>query len=311
VLFHLAKTLFFGALLVALVAFVWTTYKDMEARRREDPHYSILHLILLPKGEEKLPTRYFAEKLGLSTDLPINMYRFDIKAAQSTLEAEAILRSVQLRLFTPGILAIHYEARSPCIYLGDYPNTAVDQDGVRMPYAPFFTPRRLPKLYCGKTDDAPIWGGKVDPHYWEIVKQLLPLAGPTPKWPGMTLQLIDLSRMHAPTAGSREMIIQVDEELLTESKELGSLLGRLYLQPIYLRLGVVQDEDGGAGRDGGAGGDGWARYEAFRHQRPLWTAQIQWQKGEKMPGDKVWKLPPMLLDLRLPQLGYWQGERDI
>ena len=286
---YFAKTLFFCALFVAILAFVWTTYKEMEAARREDPHYSILHLILLPKGEEKLPARYFAEKLGLSTDHPTNMYRFDMESARRTLEAEPILRSVKLRLFTPGILAIHYEARSPCIYLGDYLNTAVDQDGVRIPYAPFFTPRRLPKLYCGKTDDEPIWGGKMDASYWEITKKLLPLAGPTPKWPCMTLQHIDLSRMHAPTVGSREIIIQVDEELVAESKELG----KLYIQPIYLRLGTVHGEDD------------LTRYEAFRNQRALWTAQIPWEQGEKVPGDKVWRLPPMLLDLRLPQLGYW------
>lgn len=287
---RVAKIFFFFGLCVALIAFVWTTYKDMQRSRQEDPHYSIVHFVLLPKGEEQLPARYFAEKLGLSTDHPTNMYRFDLKSAQSLLEAEPILRSVELKLFTPGILAIHYEARSPCVYLADYQNTAVDKEGVRMPYAPFFTPRRLPKLYCGKTEDKVIWGGKVDPTYWDVVLKVLPLAGPTPKWAGMTLQQIDLSRMQNPLAGSREIVIQVDEELFVQFKEKG----RLYIQPVYLRLWAGQDEDG------------WKRYEAFRENRALWTAEIQWQKGEKIPGDKIWKLPPMLLDLRLPHLGYWQ-----
>lgn len=285
----IARVCLFGSFAMALLAFVWSTYKEMESSRQEDMRYSILHLILLPKGEEKLPARYFAEKLGLSKDYPTNMYRFDIDAATRVLAAEPILRSVELRLFTPGILAIHYEARSPVVYLADYHNTAVDKEGVRIPITPFFTPRRLPKLYCGKTEDEVIWGGRVASKYWELVQKMLPFAGPTPKWKGMTLQQIDLSRMEEPLAGSREIIIQVDEELFVQSKEQG----RLYVQPIYLRLWVGQEEDG------------WQRYEAFRRERALWTTDIQWKKGEKIPGDKVWKLPPMLIDLRLPSLGFW------
>lgn len=283
-----ARGVFFGALCVAMIALVWSAYKASKEQRQIDPEYGISSFILLPKTDEALPARYFAEKLDLSLDHPTNMYLFDVQAKMHALEAEPIIRSIELKLFTPGILAIRYQARTPYLYLADYQNTAVDIEGVRIPYAPFFTPRRLPQLYCGQSDETQIWGAQIDPKYWQVVQKILELTAVIPKTFGMSLQQIDLSRMHLKDAGSREIILQVDEELFAQSSQYG----RVYVQPIYLRLWPEQLESG------------WQRYKAFREKHEVWTKFICWEKGEKIPADNVWRLPCMLLDLRLPHLGY-------
>lgn len=124
-------------------------YRDLQTAKGADSHYHIVAIVQRSQSQEILQSEYLAELLGLSIDSPTNLYAFDKKKAEQQLLNSPLIRTVSLHKVSPGTLFIDYSIRKPSAYLGDISNTAIDEEGVLLPFKPFFTPKMLPTLILG------------------------------------------------------------------------------------------------------------------------------------------------------------------
>ena len=69
-----------------------------------------------------------------------------------------LIKKASIKKIPPGTLYIEYQMRVPLAYLGDYTNTALDEEGYLFPFSPFFTPKKLPIIYLGLQQDDAQWG---------------------------------------------------------------------------------------------------------------------------------------------------------
>lgn len=170
---------------------------------------SVIQAVVQTAGEyAPLQTTYLAEILELSQDRPANLSQFDLGKAKSRLLASHVIRKALIKKIKPNTLYLNYEVRKPIAFLGDYTNTAFDQEGFFFPYLPFYAPRLLPEVYIGVEAPPNPWGEKMNPKQIEIVRSLLNRFEPG------VLKRIDLSQWEAPTAGKRQIVLVLEKEVI-------------------------------------------------------------------------------------------------
>lgn len=179
-------------------------------------------------------TAFFAEALGLATDLPTFFYSFDSREAEKKLLETHLFKEVIVKKVKPNTLFIEYAPRCPIAYLGEYSNTALDEEGRLFPFTPFFTPKKLPLVFWGnelseKQIEGGIWGKNLSEEKMTIVRNLFFL------FPDVQLKSIDLATIHAPTLGQRQMIVVLERN---KQKHILRLTPKNYLLEIqnYFKL---------------------------------------------------------------------------
>ncbi len=188
----------------------------------KDPRYLIRYLVQEGEGKARVSTQYLAEAMDLSSDSGTNLFVFNLESAQKKLQALPILKTAKIKKQRPNTLLIDYTMRSPLFSLLDYQNTAIDEEGILFPLAPFYEVDGLPKVYLGSVEGEPVWGQKVKKPEIEIALSIademkqLEISG---NW---SLSGIDLSKAFAQSLGEREIV------LVLEGKNSG--------KPLFLRL---------------------------------------------------------------------------
>lgn len=156
-----------------------------------------------PQKGPPLQTTHLAEILGLSCDSPASLGAFDLDNAKNCLLATGVIQDAQLKKIKPNTLFIQYTLRTPCFFLEDFTNTAMDQEGYFFPYAPFLSPRLLPKVYLGAIRPQNPWNTKLEPQLLTLTHTLFEGLGPA------NIEKIDLSQAEAQSAGKREIIVLI------------------------------------------------------------------------------------------------------
>jgi hypothetical protein len=209
-------------------------YLHIKERHFHDDQYRIVAIVQkLPQGEA-LKNVYLAEQLDLTLDQPMNLYQFNLKEAEQKLLASPLIKSVKVKKILPGTLYVDYQMRVPVAYLGDYTNTALDEEGYLFPFRPFFTPKRLPILYLGLEQPCQ-WGQCLKEH--SALQSALAILQEFHK--GETNQLyikqLDVSKIQANSYGERQIVLMLEKR----SQEWDAPQAA-----IFLRLGVdhyIQD----------------------------------------------------------------------
>lgn len=207
-----------STLLISGSAFMgWLYFLHVKERRLHDDQYRIVAIIQSTPQSDALKTIYLAELLSLSLDRPINLYQFKTKEAIQTLLRDPLIKSTNIKKILPGTLYIHYQMRTPIAYIGDFSNTAIDEDGVLFPYRPFFTPKRLPTLFLGLEKEAYQWGDclKGDPSFkltLTLLQQFKQL-----QLEKFALRQLDVSHAAADSYGQRQIILVLDKGSLEKS----------------------------------------------------------------------------------------------
>ena len=155
-----------------------------------------------------LQTAYLAEILGLSVDHPIKLGEFDLDIAKKRLLATHAILDVRLKKMKPDVLFIQYSMRAPFAFLEDYTNTALDEEGTLFPYAPFYPPRHLPRIYLGEKRPLDPWGTTIEKNLFDLAQNLMTTLGYE------NIERVDLSRAEADSSGQREIIILLKEGAL-------------------------------------------------------------------------------------------------
>ncbi len=183
------------------VFFGWRYFKKRQIEHSTEVIQAIIQTSS-QKGEEHtaLPSGWFAEVLDLSIDSPSKLGPFDLLEAKKRLLASHILKEVKLKKVKPDALLIQYKARTPLLVYQDYANTLMDEEGIFFPYAPFYTPQELPTISLKNEFESP-WGEKIEAGHLDLIEDFFDLLGKA------SIKKIDLSRIHAPTCGKKELIV--------------------------------------------------------------------------------------------------------
>lgn len=204
--------------------FGWLYYLHWKESLILNPQYTIRVIAQTSPYGLHLDSHFFSEVLGLSRDHPTNLYAFNIREGERRLKNHPLIKTAKIKTLSPETLHIDYEVRIPVAYLGDFVNVAIDQEGIMIPFQPFFTPKKLPKLYFG-LDDRVEWGQKLTDPRLQLGHQILDVLHSR----NIDVKSLDLSRIHAASYGSREIIVTIDE--ITDHSRVSRTLRLNHLDP--------------------------------------------------------------------------------
>lgn len=190
-------------------------YLHLKQLKMQDEQYQIVAIIQTSPQKEALKTVYLAELLNLSMDKPTNLYQFNPEEAEAKLLSSPVIKDVTLKRVRPGTLYIDYSVRHPLAYLGDYTNTALDKDRILIPFNPFFTPKKIPKVYIGLASQDKKWGDSLKGELADLAFQLLDLGRKISDEENIYLKQVDVSKAQAESYGQRQIVV-VFEELLEQ-----------------------------------------------------------------------------------------------
>jgi len=231
-------------LLVSGTAAVGTFFflRFREARVR-DSRYNIVAVVQHCHQNEGLKTSLLVELLQLSVDQPMNLYCFDVQAAKETLLECPIITMAEIKKIKPGTLYIDYALRKPIAYVGDYSNTAVDDQGVLIPFKPYYTPKNIPELILGLDSDplVPVWGSVLEGAKSQLAFSLLKAFNEHFAIEGCSVRCIDISKAFAVSCGQREIVITLDERAESLSRRVLRLTVENYSEQLANYLVLRQE----------------------------------------------------------------------
>lgn len=187
----------------------WLIHQAVIKSRQNDPRYNIVALAQSCPQALHLETWQLIELLELSRDMPQNLYAFDPAAANSKLMACPVIKKAVCRRQPPCVVHVDYVVREPCALIADFSNVAVDREKFCFPLKPFFTPKRLPKIYLGLTELS--YNRALDSKEAELAFKLLDYLEANFSCP---ITSIDVRNAYAKSAGSQEIVVVLDTKHL-------------------------------------------------------------------------------------------------
>lgn len=212
-------------------------YKFLKDKKTHDKHYNIVALVQTGPEKEQLKTVYLSELLDLSVDKPVNIYTFDTNKAKEKLLASPLIKEANIKKVLPGTIYVDYTIRKPVAFLKDYSNTALDEEGVMLPFKPFFSPKKLPTITIGKegfdtTTGGSVWGRHLDTGNADLAFRLLKLTQELLSSPWTDIKGIDVSKAEAESFGQRQVVLSVEERFQVK----GTSAKQTLICPVILRL---------------------------------------------------------------------------
>lgn len=234
--YNLSKALtiiFLSTTLISGSAFaLFFGYKYYNKKKQQSEKYLVEFVAQKSKDANKLNTIYLTELLHLSVNKKQNIYQFDKINAVKKLLAAPFMEEAEIKPVLPNTLYIEYKLRNPIAFLTDFTNVAIDQNKNSFPFYPFYTPKKLPKIYLGvneerSSDDLEIYNKKIE-FAIRVIRQLNELVCDKQ----CQIALVDVSKIFASSYGERELIITLEEFSEPDSHTLSKQPGR----PVILRL---------------------------------------------------------------------------
>ena len=173
--------------------------QKVQERRIGDEKFNIVALYQKSSTTDTVPSVYLEELLGLSCDMPTNVYAFSCKKAEKKLKSLPLFQRVKVKVAKPGVVFVDYELRKPVARIADFENMGISEDKYLFPLAPFISPKNIPDIVLGQVDDK-----RVD-FAFEILK-LGQKTCPT----SCVISRLDLSSAFIEKA-NREIILTIDE----------------------------------------------------------------------------------------------------
>lgn len=189
--------IFLSTLIISGTAWgLWGLQMGWKYSKSIDPRYTIRAIVSKPIASERLMPAILAEWLDLSTSKGRNLYRFNLEQARVKLESQPPVKKVALSRLPPSSLLVEVELRKPMALMGDRTNTAISEEGVLFSLVPYYTPKKLPRLFLGSRDNFPL--AKDLLHHFERKGRL------------DKVDLIDVEKSQSSSYGDREVIIRYD-----------------------------------------------------------------------------------------------------
>lgn len=208
------------------------SYMRFKANHRLDPAFNIVAIVQTSPHAEGIKSNYFAELFDLSIDRPTNLYSFNIPQALDKLKQLSVIKEAKIRKIRPGTIHVDYTMRKPIAILGDFSNIALDMEKTPFPIKPFYTPKRLPKIFLGvETQNlklgSPLHGPEVTLAY-----SLLDTLNAHYSNADSSVTLIDVSKAFSTSYGQKQIVVEFEDRI--EKVVDGQPV--LYILPRLLRL---------------------------------------------------------------------------
>lgn len=263
-------------------------FQHIRENRTTDPKYQIVAVVQTSLDKEGLKTAFLTELLELSIDVPKNLYAFNSKEARERLLRFPVIREASISKIRPGTIWVDYALRKPIAYLGDYSNTVIDANGVPFPLKPFLTPKKLPEIYLGLTDEVSTQEGGADRNFqWgtplqskkvNLAFSLLDLVIRQCCNEFTYLSRIDVSKAYALSYGQRQIVIVMEDHF--EKEVDGQPLLNVYKRIIRLST------------------------DNYAHQLKLYPPLQEYFKKSEILKNPLQKNKATVIDLRLTDLAF-------
>lgn len=189
--------IFLSTLLISGTSWgAWGVYRFWLRLQAEDPRFLIKAILVKSHSEDQVKPAMIAEWLNLSTDRPVNLYALNLKWAEAKILEKAHVKEVSVKRLPPATLLVEIRLREPIALLGEWTNRGIDADGHIFPLLPFYTPKKLPRLFLG------------DKTHFPLALKLLSA------FKGESLYSLDLEKASHPSFGEREIVLNVGGSLL-------------------------------------------------------------------------------------------------
>lgn len=168
---------FFQSFLYLFFSCVFTTsvffgLQAIKNRQVSNQKYLIQKILLKGEGGDLLTGDLIAEMLDLNISNPLSFFEFESKKAEQELKKIGIFRSVKLEKKRPDSLVVLYQLFEPIAVVQDQSNTLLNEEGIVMPYQPYFSLKKLPKVIIGENLS---WGEKVLTEKWLYIERAIAL----------------------------------------------------------------------------------------------------------------------------------------
>lgn len=202
-------TYFLTALLALWIGglVIWKVSSNRLAEKKQNNIYTVQEIVQTSMCRQALKTQHLAEIIHLGVDMPVNLYSLDLEKAEAKLKDCPLIIDAKIKRKPPHSLHIDYTACTPVALVGDYYNTAIDEEGHLFPYAPFLAPKALPEVVFG-IESFKDW--QTPPPHFKEALHLIRLF----KENHLSINYIDLSRLKAESLGRRELIIKTGHHYL-------------------------------------------------------------------------------------------------
>lgn len=289
-LWILASTVLFSGSVFGLTRYFCKNSKS----RLQDPRFAIVAIIQTGPEKEALKSSYLAELMDLSCDRKVNLFAFDVKAAEEKLLLSPLIKSAKVKRLRPGTLYVDYEIRHPIAKLQDYENTGIDAEGHIFPLQPFFAKSHLPEVYLGLVHNDPEkkeinWHEPIKGKYLTLAFQLLQYMASSPCKEAFRLKSIDVSKAFHPSYGRREIVICVEEALRLQSESGVSTC--IFSQLLRMNPKDYDQE-----------------ISNFLVLREKMLKDYQAQLKHRCLGSSIVRFSPRVIDFRIPELAFIKEE---
>lgn len=183
-------------------------YKHLQDMRTHDAKYAITTIIQQCRSGKELPTDYLAELLSLSVDQPYHLYKWNTGEAEKTLRGSPFIKKAFIEKLPPNTVKITYFARTPVATVGDLDFSLIDREGHLLPALPFYSESSLPKLILGV--ERVKWGARMIAP--EVTLALEVKHALEEGLSNANLEVVDVSRAFARSAGKRQIIVTLKPE---------------------------------------------------------------------------------------------------
>jgi hypothetical protein len=186
--------------------------KSIRFKKKKAPEM-VAYVVQTGPQKEALLSDYLMEKLSLSIDKPVLFTSFDVMEAKKTLQQSPVIAEVDVKKVVPNIIYVDYSVRKPFVWVVDYHNAALDKEGIVIPAYPFFSPKKMPKIYFGKENPQPqSYGEKMTGRSWDLAVSVLDCLQEEGK-DLFFIKQIDVSEAFASSLGRREIVVALENEI--------------------------------------------------------------------------------------------------
>ncbi|MFA6119409.1 MAG: FtsQ-type POTRA domain-containing protein [Parachlamydiales bacterium] len=196
--------------------FTFFQYKKMQKKRCLMSSYNI-KTISQSVNDNNLDVNYLAEIMNLSLDRPTNLFVFDEMDAKEKLLKNPLIKTAEIKKIKPNCVFVDYEIRKPIALLYDFDNFAIDEDGNIFPYEPFFKDNDLSKIYLGLESLEKL--KKVESKEACLALDMLKKLQESGFSKLVKIVSLDTSRSQLQSYGQREILLEIEEDLIVKQKE--------------------------------------------------------------------------------------------
>lgn len=176
----------------------WALYRGWIYLQEQDPRFLVRAILVKSLSEDGVKPGMIAEWLHLTAEHPYNLYAIPLKQAEKVILEQSHVKYVKVSRLPPATLLVEIELKKPIALLGEWTNRAIDVHGDVFPLLPFYTPKKLPRLFLGSKSQ------------FAIAQEILEVL----KEKGEPLYALDMERAEATSFGEREIVLNVGGTLL-------------------------------------------------------------------------------------------------